>query len=395
MPDITYLDNAASAPILPEALEAMQEAARHHYANPSSIHALGKEARYAVEEARAKVAALVGADFSEVVFTSGATEANNLAVRGVVEPLLRKSRKVHAVVSGLEHASVAKTYECLLGRGVETTVIQPGKDGAVDPKAVLAAVRPETALVSVMAVNNEIGAIQPTVEIGKALHRLGGAKPLFHVDAVQAVVSMPFSVTEAKADLTTLSSHKIGGPKGVGALIVRRGLMPTGVSHDTRLLAILTGGGQENALRSGTENVPGIAGFAAAAARLRGERAADIANYEILRSALSEALEEGGRAKAVITPGRAAPHIAAFECPGFEADYLVLLLSRAGVMVSAGSACKSGSREASSVLKAIGLPVERARSAIRVSFGPASTQKDVDRLVDAFSASARVSPVRS
>ena len=390
MPDISYLDNAASAPILPEALEAAQEAARHHYANPSSIHALGKEARYAVEEARAKVAALVGADFSEIVFTSGATEANNLAIRGVVEPLLRKARKVHAVVSALEHASVSKTYECLFGRGVETTVVPPGAGGAVSASDVLKAVRPETAIVSVMAAQNEIGAIQPVAEIGKGLSRLGAAKPLFHVDAVQALVSTPFSLTDAKADLTAISSHKIGGPKGVGALVVRRGLMPNGVDNRARLLAILTGGGQEGGLRSGTENGPGIAGFAAAAERLRSERAADIANYETLRDALFEALAREGRVKPVIGTEGALPHVAALEVPGFEADYLVLLLSRAGVMVSAGSACKSGARESSSVLKAMGLPEGRARSVIRVSFGPSSTRKDVDRLVDAFASVARI-----
>ncbi len=387
MKEIAYLDNAASSPLRPEAVAALSASAEW-YANPSSIHALGQAARKEVEKARASVAALIEADASEMIFTSGATEANNLAIRGVLEPLLEAGKRPHVVTTALEHASVLKTLEALVPRGLEMTIVPPGTDGIVRAEDVLAAVRPETALVSVIAVSNELGTIQPIEEIGKELDsrfRGNDIKPLFHVDAVQAVVSTELSMVTARANLFTISAHKIGGPKGVGALAVRKGV---------KLAPILTGGGHEGGLRSGTENVSGILAFGAAAAALRVSRSAEIERYRTLRARLLAALPVGVKPllPAMTLPsiffGREnlTPHILTLECVGKENDWIVLLMSRAGVMLAAGSACKSGSREASSIVKALGLDDARAKSVVRVSFSWASDEKDVDACADALRA---------
>jgi len=378
MEKTAYLDNAASSPMRPEALEAMFAHAKERYANPSAIHALGQAARKALEASRGEVAALIGADASEIVFTSGATEANNLAIRGVIGPLLEAGRPVHAVTTALEHASVLKTYEALEKRGLALTVVQPGPDGLVRTEDVLGAVRAETALVSVIAASNEIGTLQPVEAIGKGLKRVPAA-PLFHVDAVQAVVSADADMRSSQADLFTVSAHKIGGPKGVGALGVRKGV---------KLAPLFAGGGHEGGLRSGTENASGIAGFGAAASALRSSRAAEIGRYQDLRARLVAALPPG--AKPLIGSGvPVAPHVLAIECAGKENDWIVLLLSRAGVMAAAGSACKSGSREASTVVRALGLDDARARSVIRASFGFATDEKDADAFADALASALR------
>ena len=372
MPNLIYFDNAASAPMLPEALEAVTAHLCEHFANPSSIHAPGMAARRELEKSRGQVAALVNADAAEIVFTSGATEANNLAIRGVLEPSFRKGLKPHAVTTALEHASTLRTFEDLRRRGLELTVVAPGSDGVIRADDVLKAARPETSLVSVMSVNNELGTIQPVAAVAAGLRKLK-PRPLFHVDAVQGVVATPLDFKTSGADLVSLSAHKIGGPKGVGALVVRRG---------TALHPMTTGGGHENNLRPGTENAAGIAGFGAAAGRLLREREDDRRRYERLSGRLRTLLAETGAAGPLMPAGTMqAPHIVAVECPGAEADWIVLLLSRAGVMVSAGSACKSGSREASSALRAMGLPDARAKSVIRVSFGPQNTEAEVDVFV--------------
>ena len=372
MEDIAYLDNAASAPLRPEAVAALSASFEMH-ANPSAIHALGQAARKALEKARGQVATLVGADASEIVFTSGATEANNLALRGVLEPLLMNGAKPHVVTTALEHASVLKTLESLAPRGVEITIVAPRADGRVRADDVLAAVRPETALVSVIAASNELGSLQPVEEIGHTLSKLP-KKPVFHVDAVQAVVSSACTIAVTRADLFTVSAHKIGGPKGIGALVVRKGV---------KLAPVLTGGGHEGGMRSGTENVSGILAFGAAAEALVSTRAEEIERYRALRARLLSGLPANVR-PLLPTEAEVVPHIVALECVGKENDWIVLLLSRAGVMVAAGSACKSGSREASSIVKALGLDDARAKSVVRVSFGWRTNEKDVDVCVDAL-----------
>lgn len=386
MADAAYLDNAASSVPRPEALEALLSRARDRYANPSATHALGQAARAALEEARAQVAALVGAEAREVVFASGATEANDLAIRGVLEPLLEQGKPAHAVTTAIEHSSVTKTFEALARRGLKLSVVAPRPDGAVRADAVLAAVGPDTALVSVTAASNELGTLQPVAEIAAGLLKMRketdpglrrGGGVVLHTDAVQAVVSSMADFKTLGADLMTVSAHKIGGSKGVGSLVIRRGL---------RLSPTLHGGGQEGGLRSGTENVPGIAAFGAAAEALRRKREEETGRYRALRERLLGSLAASGRAARPLLPTvtPVAPHILPLECPGMENDFLVLLLSRAGAMVSAGSACKSGSREASSVLTALGLPDVRAKSVIRVSFGHATTEGEVDRFVEAL-----------
>lgn len=382
MERISYLDNAASAPPRPEALEATFAYAKEHYANPSAIHALGQAARKALEKSRGAVAALIGADASEIVFTSGATEANNLAIRGVIAPLLDAGKNPHAVTTALEHASVLKTLESLIPRGLELTVVPPGPNGIVRTEDVLAAVLPETALVSVIAASNELGSRQSVEEIGKELgsrFRGNDNRPLFHVDAVQAVVSTDIDFKTSHADLFTISAHKIGGPKGVGALAVRKGL---------KLAPVLTGGGHERGLRSGTENASGIAGFGAAASALSSSRGREIVRYLALRQALLAKLPAG--VKPIVPTGApAAPHILSLECAGKENDWIVLLMSREGVMIAAGSACKSGSREASEIVRALGLDETRAKSVIRASFGHSTDGKDVDGFVDALGSALR------
>jgi cysteine desulfurase len=228
-------------------------------------------------------------------------------------------------------------------------------------------------LVSVIAASNELGTRQPVEEIGKGLKG-----PVFHVDAVQAIVSTDLDFASAKADLFTVSAHKIGGPKGVGALVVRKGLA---------LAPQLTGGGHEGGRRSGTENASGIAGFGAAAAALKAKRAEEIVRYRELRAGLLAKLPAG--AKPLVPDAGAVPHVLALECAGKENDWIVLLMSRAGVMVAAGSACKSGSREASSIITALGLDEARAKSVVRLSFGWATTEKDVDAAVDALGTALR------
>jgi cysteine desulfurase len=374
---VVYLDNAASAPLRPEALETLLSVSRRCFANPSSIHEAGLAARKIVEKARAQLAALAGREASEIAFTSGATEANNLAIRGVLMPRLDAGKPVHAVATALEHASVLNTLRALERRGLELDVVAPGSDGLVRTADVLAAVRPETALVCVMAANNEIGTLQPIREIRKEMD----GRALLHVDAVQAVVSSEVDMRALGVDLLTLSAHKIGGPKGVGALAVRRGL---------KLEPQLTGGGHEGGLRSGTENVAGIAAFGAAAEALARSRQDEISRYAALRRRLLDGLEARGVPAKPLLPREtpAVPHIVALECPGHEADWIVLLMSRAGAMISAGSACKSGARQASSLLSAMGLPADRAKSVIRASFGPATAETDIDdfleRLEDAL-----------
>lgn len=373
-----YLDNAASTPLCPEALRAMEASLEGQFANPSSVHKAGREARKAIEKARSSVAALLHADPDSVIFTSGATESDNLAIRGVLEPKLRAGGRVHAVTTTLEHAAVRETLEDLKPRGLEVTVVAPGPDGVVRAEEILAAVRPGTALVTVMMVSNEMGAVQPIAEIGKGLRGVGEGRPFFHTDAVQGLVSQEVDLRSLPVDLLTASGHKIYGPKGVGILYVRRGLDKDGFHP------VLTGGGHERCLRSGTENLAGITALGAAAGRLAERKDDDLMRYEALRIRVVNGLRgKGVDAKPLLDEmGPVAPNILSLECPGALAEELVMRLSVAGVMVASGSACKSGARDASPILLSMGLPAQRARSVIRVSFGIMNTEKDADGFVD-------------
>ncbi len=340
----------------------MERALRDTWGNPSATHAPGRAAKALLEESRASVMSALGAKSGTLVFTSGGTEADNQALRGAAH--LGRRRGGHVVSSAVEHDAVLKTLAELSAQGWEVTLLPPEKSGRIPLSAVAEALREDTVLVSLMLVNNETGAVNDVAGVRKLLREKGSAA-LLHTDAVQAFCKLPFRPEDLGADLITLSSHKIGGPKGAGALWIREGL---------RLPPFLLGGGQEGGLRSGTEAMPAIAGFGAAAraaSREGAERAQ--AHYSRLRQVLTEALPEAllaGR-----DSGDCAGHICSISFPGARAEVLQNWLDREGVCVSRGSACAKGRR--SHVLTAMGLPPAVIDGTLRVSFSPENTEEEV------------------
>ena len=349
-----YLDNSATTKPYPEVVAAMQQVLQENWGNPSGIHSFGRDAYDAMSAARRQVAALLGAEPDEIYFTSGGTEADNLAILGVAG----RFQRGHIITSSIEHAAVLNCCRYLEGQGFEVTYLPPDEDGLISPAQVEQALRPDTLLVSLMLANNEIGSLQPVAELGRLL---SGRGVLLHTDAVQAVGKAPVQVAELGVDMLTLSAHKINGPKGCGALYVR---------HQTDLQPLLWGGGQERSLRSGTENLPGIVGLGVAAeltaqrwpqqAR-RAAAARDCFWHELSRQ-LPGVVVNGGWERRL--PGNLN---LSFE--GLESAALLLFLDMAGVAVSAASACSSGRAEPSHVLQALGLPEWRLKSAVRLSFG--------------------------
>ena len=366
----TYLDHNATTPLAPAVLEAMIPVLREQFGNASSVHTFGQMAKAQVDGARAAVAELIGARPQEIVFASGGTEADNLAIRGVAEAAA-PGRKRHIVASAIEHEAVLKTLKVLNRHGWKTSLVPVAENGIVAPEALEAALTDETVLVSVMHANNEIGAVQPIAELAAMARRRGA---LFHTDAVQSAGKLPLAVDELGVDLLSLSAHKLNGPKGVGALWVRRGL---------RLVAGQTGGGQERNRRAGTENVPGIAGFGAAA-RLAAE-AAGAGRTDI--AALRDRLETGilDNVPGTVVNGdreRRVPNTTNISFEGVEAESLLIALDLEGVAVSTGSACSSGTLEPSHVLRAMGCPPHRTQSSIRFSLGLGNTTGQIDRVVE-------------
>lgn len=370
-----YLDNSATTRVRPEVVAAMERVLREEFGNPSSLHAMGLEAERRVEEAREAVAEALGVDPAEILFTSGGTEANNLALRGAARAHAREGR--HIVTTAVEHSSVLETARDLAREGFELTVVPVDGHGRVRTEDVVAALRPDTVLVSVMLVNNEVGTVQPVAEIGRAIARRRGRGrvPLLHVDAVQAFGKLPVQPRQLGADLVTLSGHKIHGPKGAGALYVRRGV---------RLQPLLTGGDQQGGLRPGTENVPGIVGFGVAARLAAREREDTLARLRALRSRLLAGLGAAVPGALVNSPEDAAPHILNVSFPGVRGEVLVHALAERGVYVSTGSACHSRRPVISHVLAAMGLARERAEGAIRISLSRDTTGADVDALIEAL-----------
>jgi cysteine desulfurase len=368
-----YLDHAATTPLVPEARAAMLRALEDNFGNPSSVHAAGRSAREAVEIAREQVAQAIGAGPSEIVFTGGGTEADNLAVKGAAYKL--RGNGNHVVVSSFEHHAVLEAAEWLEHQGYELSQVPVTAEGVVEPDAVSAAVRPSTTLVSVMSVNNEIGTVQDLSRIASAVKR-ANPNTLVHTDAVQAFGKIPVDVAAWGVDLASFSAHKLGGPKGVGALFVR--------SH-VPVEAIVHGGGHERGLRSGTLNVAGIAGFGAAA---------ELAAKEVYEEgerllALREDLLDGIRAIVpdVVVNGRLENRVAnnLNVCiPGAEGETLLLLLDQAGIACSSGSACQSGALDPSHVLLAIGVPRELAEGSLRFSMGRTTTMADVEAVLEAL-----------
>ena len=357
-----YLDNSATTPPCKEAIDAMQEALGHLWGNPSSMHRYGLEAERLVSGCRAAVAGRLGCDPGEVHFTSGGTESNNLALFGAANAQRRRGRRI--VTSAVEHSSVAEAAKELASRGFEVVFLKVDRTGRVPEAELAQAINRETILVSLMAVNNEVGTLQP-VEAMRRLVQAKQAPALVHVDAVQAFGKLPVQPARMGADLLTVSSHKIHGPKGVGALYVRRGV---------RLLPLLYGGSQEGRLRPGTEPVPAIAGFAAAAQALP-DPAQGLAYAGSLRDRLLQGLQgiEGVR---VNSPPDALPYVINLSVPGLQSETMLNFLSARGVYVSSGSACSKGQK--SRVLKAMGLGEPEIAGALRVSLSRFTTWEEID-----------------
>jgi len=355
-----YLDNAASTRLLPEVLAAMQPFFGEEYGNPSSPHAAGRASRRAVEDAREIVAACLGADPKEIVFTSGATEANALALAGVAEAHREKGGRI--LTTAIEHPSVLETCGRLQAGGFTVTRVLPDSRGVLDPSVVGDAWTPDTVLMSVIHVNNETGAIQPIASLRRRI-----PSGFLHVDAAQAVGKVPVSTVDA--DLLTLSSHKMHGPKGVGALWVRR-RVPLSAQH--------VGGGQEFERRAGTENVAGIVGMAEAMRIACRDLRANAARMTSLRGRLLEGLRRTGGLLVHGDPDASAPHILNVSFEGAESEALILALDAEGVCVSAGSACAAMSAEPSHVLRAMGVSSERSREAVRFSVSALTTAEEVD-----------------
>jgi cysteine desulfurase len=365
-----YMDYGATTPVDPRVVDAMVPWLREHFGNPASrSHAWGWEAEEAVENARQQVADLIGADPREIVWTSGATESDNLAIKGAAE--FYKDRGNHIVTAQTEHKAVLDTCKRLEKQGYQVTYVAVDRDGRVNPQAVAAAMTDKTILVSIMLANNEIGTVNPVDEIGRVVKGRGA---LFHIDAVQGVGKIPFDVTSASADLVSLSAHKMYGPKGVGALYVRR-------KPRVRLQPLIDGGGHERGMRSGTLNVPLIVGFGLAAQIAQAEMPAESARLLALR----ERLRQGIQARVSDTfingsmehrlPGNLNISFAYIEGEA-------MLMALRDVAVSSGSACTSASLEPSYVLRALGVEEEMAHTSIRFGLGRFNTEEEVDYVTD-------------
>lgn len=367
-----YLDHCATTPLRPEVWEAMLPFFRDRFGNPSSIHACGQAAKAAVEEARSKVASLIGAKSGEIVFTGGGTESDNLAIRGAVDALKGKGR--HIITSAIEHLAVLGTCRDLERSGFRVTYLPVDGAGIVDPATVKGAITGETILISIMHANNEIGTIEPIEAIGELTRERG---ILLHTDAVQSVGKIPVDVRALHVDLLSLSGHKINGPKGVGALYVRQGV---------EISPVLTGGHQENERRAGTENVPAIAGLGRACELAGGDLNSRAKELKRLRDLLQAKLAD--KFPGLRVNGhreRRLPHVLSVSFRGLPAEEIVQALDREGVAVSAGSACTSGRRDISHVIAALGVPSEEAQGTVRLSVGWGNTEAEVreaaDRLV--------------
>jgi len=364
-----YLDHAATSPLRPEALEAMLPYLTTNAGNPSSLHASGRRARKAIDEARETVAQLIGAQPREIVFTSGGTEADNLAVKGAAWAATARGR--HIVTTAVEHKAVLNATAILDRANFAVTTLPVDRYGRVDPIDVAAALTERTTLVSVMAANNEVGTLQPIAAIGEIV-RGHGAK--LHVDAVQFAAHEPIDVNAWQADLVSLSAHKLGGPQGVGALYVRRG---------TQLLPQLQGGSQERQRRAGTENVAGIVGFAAAF-RLTGADPFEADRLRELGHRLRSGLEELEGVSVTGHPDERLPNNVSVVINGVEGGDLVAALDLEGVEVSTGSACTSGNTEPSHVLLAMGIDPHLAHGSLRITTGPETSTEDVDAALSAI-----------
>jgi cysteine desulfurase len=364
-----YFDYNATTPLAPEAAEAVAAATRDLFGNASSVHHFGQQAKAALDEARSAIASLIHGDPSEIVFTGGGTEADNFAIRGAAEALEPTGRK-HLIASAIEHEAVLNTLKALGRRGWRTTLLPVDQSGVVSPDRLRELITDDTALVSVMHANNEIGTIQPIPALAGIAHERGA---LMHTDAVQSAGKIAVDVRELGVDLLSLSAHKFNGPKGAGALWIKRG---------TRMLPLLTGGKHERNRRAGTENVPAGVGMGVAARLAAAKMRDEAARVAALRDRLEEGILRGVPGTAV-NGARASrvPNTTNISFERVEAESLLIALDLEGVAVSTGSACSSGTLEPSHVLRAMGFPAHRTQNSLRFSLGIFSNQEEVDRVV--------------
>jgi cysteine desulfurase len=364
-----YFDHNATTPVDPAVAETIARVMTDEYGNASSVHHFGQRAKAVLDEARSSVAALIGAEPSEIVFTSGGTESDNFALRGVAEALEPTGRR-HLIASSIEHEAVLVTLRALARRGWRTTLLSVDATGILRPEALAEALTDDTAIVSVMHANNEIGTIQPIAELARLAHARGA---LFHTDAVQSIGKIPADVRALGVDLLSLSAHKFNGPKGAGALWIKRG---------ARVTAILTGGKHERSRRAGTENVPAIAGLGVAARLAAKKMTTEGPRLAALRNRLEEAI-------LAQVPGTAingdreprVPNTTNISFEAVEAESLLIALDLEGIAVSTGSACSSGTLEPSHVLRAMGLPSPRTQNSLRLSLGAGTPDAEVDFVV--------------
>ncbi|MCD8392792.1 MAG: cysteine desulfurase NifS [Cloacibacillus porcorum] len=374
-PREVYLDNSATTKVDPRVTEAMLPYFSEKYGNPNSLHKFGREARAAIDNARAQVASLINAKPTDIIFTGAGSEADNLAIKGAAWALKEKGKGSHIITSAIEHHAILDTVRWLGKMGFEYTILPVDDKGFVSPADLEAAIRPDTILATIMFANNEIGTIQPVKELGEVCRRHG---VMFHVDGVQAAGHIKVDVEQLPIDMMTMAAHKMYGPKGLGALYVRRGV---------KLIPTLHGGGQEFGLRSGTENVPGIVGFGVAAeiAKERLERGDDkklaqLRDYFIdgVLSRIPESHLTGAAGDARL------PFHTSFTVKYIEGEGMLLLLDAAGIAASSGSACTSGSLEPSYVLLATGLDHTTAHGSVRLTMSHDTTKEDIDYVLEKF-----------
>lgn len=365
-----YLDYAATTPAHPEVVAAMLPYFSEKFGNPSSIHAFGQEAKAAIEEAREKVAKMIGATMGEIVFTSGGTESDNFALQGIAFANEKKGN--HIITSAIEHHAVMETCAFLKKRGFDVTFLPVDEYGLVDPVDVKKSMTDKTILVSIMHANNEIGTIEPIEEIGKICKE---KEVCFHTDAVQTAGSIPIDVNNMNIDLLSISAHKLYGPKGVGALYIRKG---------TRMVPFMHGGGQEKNRRGSTENVPGIVGFGKAAELAMTEMDSRIKHLLPLREKLIKGLSRIESTHFNGHPEKRLPNNVNFCFEYVEGESMLLNLDMEGIAASTGSACSSATLEPSHVLLAIGRPHEIAHGSIRFTLGRLTTDEDIDFVLDVF-----------
>lgn len=361
-----YLDHAATTPVDKEVLDAMIDFFNKKFGNASSLHSWGREAKEALEKSREKVAALINADADEIVFTGGGTESDNMAIKGIAF----MHGKGHIITSKIEHPAVLETCKYLEKKGFDVTYLPVDKYGMVNPEDVEKEIRDDTILITIMHANNEIGTIEPIEEIGKIAKK---NNIVFHTDAVQTVGKISIDVKKMNVDMLSISSHKIYGPKGVGALYIKRGI---------KIEPILHGGGHEKGLRSSTENISGIVGFAKACEIAMKKMKEDVERMKKLRDKIIKNVLEIEEAYLTGHPEKRLPNHASFYFRGIEGESLILMLDSYGIAASTGSACSSKKLQPSHVLLAIGLKSEEAHGSLRITLGRENKEEEIDYFLD-------------